>query len=182
METGKPLLNEIQHGLYSLDGSPNFTDENLVVAVHPFFRSYEGVRDDKYISRLNDFIRSRKNPILTLEEKHRTTSTARHYLSLGSKENRFFIKTRKNDSIPSEITLEELVEHIERLRNGKPVDLIGGYFFRNPDYLPDFGGCCGYIAEILSRENILFKALNIKFTLSATNLQMSISLKIGEKI
>src|SRR3989304_7410437 len=131
MEKQTQLLREIQPGLYSLNGHPSFTDENLVVAVHPFFKSYSGTLDDQYLSRINDFIRSRKGPILTLEEKHRAKPTAIHYLLLGSRENRLFIKTIKENPEPSEITMEQFVEYVERLRNGNPVDLIGGYFFKN---------------------------------------------------
>lgn len=129
MKGKKSLLNEIGKGFYSLGGVPKLTDKNLVVAVHPYFRSPKYYDDNgSYITRLNDFIQLRNGPVITLEEVDRIGKTARHYLSLNSGENRFFIKTVKGNPYPHEITYEQIVEYFNMLRNEKPIELIGGIF------------------------------------------------------
>ena len=155
----EPILNRISRGLYSMNGKPTQTGENLVVAVHPFYRSpdykspHDEFLDGGYLTRLNEFLASREGPVITLEESSRIGRTLQHYDSLGRINNRFFIKTKSGESTPLEISWEMLLDYLINLRDGNPIEMMGGYVWGDEKF-GRLSGCLGSVASRLKEKEI----------------------------
>ena len=149
-----PELTRIAKGVYSMDGEPTQTEENLVVAVHPFYRAncYQNTYDS-YLVGLNELISSRQGLIVTFEEHSRINRTLEHYAKLGVRKNRLFIRTRESMPRPRDVTWRRMINYLDKLRNGGPIELFGGYFYgREPFH--KWGGCLGDVAFKLNKRGI----------------------------
>ena len=148
-------LTRINKGVYSMDGKPIQTEENPVVAVHPFYRKFHYSNpQDEYLQRLNEFISSRQGPIVTFEEHSRINRTHEHYSHLGVKKNRLFIRTKPSTPDPIDITWGRVVNYLDRLRGGRPIEIMGGFFYRRGDPFQEWTGCLGCVARKLKERDI----------------------------
>ena len=121
-------LKQIQKGILSMDGLPFDTGESPVVVVHPFYELYKDIGYPvRYLKNMDEFLSSRKGPIVTLEEDEYLTRTSVHYRFLGRNSNTLFIKTKLASPDPKDVTWDELASFIDSLRHGRKVSLVGGY-------------------------------------------------------
>lgn len=150
--SSKVELNELYPGFYSMGGLPMSDGGNLVVAVHPYYGS-DGYVDEEnlYLKRLNNFVKFCKCPLITLEESVMCQKTFEHYLKMGLRENRFFIKTELDNPHPDEISYDEMFNYFDILRDDKPIYLVGGYYWGVQEYS---GGCLGHLAAKLEDKGI----------------------------
>ena len=132
-------LNELWPGFYSMDGGPVQTEENLVVSVHPFykFHGFTGLNmpDEAYLRRMKEFLTFREGAVVTLEEGFSLGETVECYKRLGSFSNRFFIKTHPANPNPLELDWEDVTIYLEKMRQDRPIEVMGGYFTSLPNSL-----------------------------------------------
>ncbi len=129
-------LIEIHPKVYSMSGQPTPTRENLVVAIHPFYTnpylshkmSYTSTDSTKnYFERLNHLLSTKEGTIITLEEAKKLQKTLNHFRTIGTIKNRLFIRTKNTEYTTKDMDFSELARYVESLRDGRTVDLIGGY-------------------------------------------------------
>ena len=164
-------LNELWPGFYSMDGGPVQTEENLVVSVHPFYRfnnfTPSNKSDENYLRRMDEFLTFTEGPVVTLEEAIILEETVERYKKLGSFSNRFFIKTHPKNPNPLELDWEDVIIYLEKMRQGRPIEVMGGSFGsgpnslmhtdkRNPWELPfkTWDGCLGQVSRKLAEKDI----------------------------
>jgi len=153
----KVEFNIIRNGIYSLDGLDEGNNEDIVVAVHPFYLGYKSrdyhpstILPSKYIHNAKQVVREHKGPLVTLENYNDIGKTAGRYLSIGRKNTSIFVSTSKSTSELRFITFEEFCEFLHEL-NGDGLDyhsdevslkLFGGklVFHRGEG---DYWGCLG---------------------------------------
>ena len=147
-----PKLEELEYGFYSVRGPPILNGEKLIVAVHPYYQSklYHTSFDSYYVG-LTSLLQNYSGPIITLEESRRVKDTFKHYLDIGANSNRFFIKTLSSDPDTKEMEFNEMCDIFNRLRNNKPIHLIGGYFWRKELIV---GGCLGHLVVELESNSL----------------------------
>lgn len=152
-------LEIFKEGIHTIDGTPEYNGQNLVLAVHPYFcKNYYSDFND-YVIRLNEFISNFDGPLITLEEGGRLKQTVDHYVSLGNTTNRFFIKTKRADPKPIGMDYDMLIENLKQLGKGNPLELVGGYFWHRNSHWGNWSGCLGYVAGLLKKNDI---SINIK--------------------
>ena len=136
--------------------SPN--GHRLTVAMHPYFKDRE-----HFIWKMDGFLKNYKGPVLIFEEVTKIWQTYNRMKDMGVKGNRHFVITNTCSPylwINSGMEWGDVLDKVNNLRNGEPVNLTGGYFDgeirefsnKNYDYRRCFGGCLGVFATML-RDN-----------------------------
>lgn len=138
-----PLI-EIDRCISGRFGASPSLLERPVVAVHPYFTWVPG----GYEQRLEEFVRKYGGPIITLEEEDTMDRTAARFISYEGPGARFFVKTRKANPTPVEITWTDVVDFLKRFEY-TDIDLVGGY--RNTPHLSleQSMGCLGFTQRVL---------------------------------
>ncbi len=164
-------LNELWPGFYSMDGGPIQTGENLVLAVHPFYRfnnfTPSNRSDENYLRGMDEFLTFTEGPVVTLEEAIILEETVERYKKLGSFSNRFFIKTHPSNPNPLELDWEDVIIYLEKIRQNRPIEVMGGYFTSCPNSLTSsssmnpwenppetWDGCLGIVSRMLNEKEI----------------------------
>jgi hypothetical protein len=137
--------------------SPN--GHRLAVAIHPYFEDRKDRRN--FTIKMDDFIKNYKGPVLIFEEITKIGETYNHINILGIKGNRHFVITEFCAPYPFDINKDEykwgnVLEKVNNLRNEKPVDLAGGYFYNDNirKSHESWIGCLGIFASALIENNI----------------------------
>lgn len=154
-------LKRIKAGLYSLNGEP-VLDNNLLVAVHPYFleynesleRKYKTRRMKKRISKINDFIIKYPGPKIILEEESSINKTIEKYLQYQELKNLFFIVTQEGnpDPLDNSISYQTMLDYFEDMSKGKKIILIGGFNWGKE-------GCLGDVKKNLIKRGLEYKVI-----------------------
>lgn len=160
-------LEKIKAGLYSLDGEP-VLNNNLLIAVHPYFLEHNRPLDKKYktksikkkIERINNFIIKYSGPKIILEEAINVEKTIKKYESIPELKNTFFIRTKEGDPDPleNEISYETMLDYFQIMSKNKKIILVGGFDWG--DY-----GCLGDVKKNLIKRGLECKVIkNLTFS------------------